>query len=212
MQTVAPILSYAARDARDAPSARTPLRVVQFILALPALVVPFVAFAYSTSPLDCVRSFPLDFEDSILFVLACGFFASFPIVAWQARRLAWDVGPGRRERAALAVVALLATAPITLVLARIGMEVLEDLSQWDSPDWEMAIAAVVGPFVTGVTLAIVRWRRGCAVAAWETLLVTGYLAIAAYCLLALHDGPQLGYWLTLPACASFAIDWLRPRA
>jgi hypothetical protein len=208
------VLSYAA-PANVAAPRWPPLRIAQLVLGLPALAAPFVTFTFNTSPLECVRSWPRDFEDATLFLIGCSFFAAFPIVGWQVRRLAWRTPPGPGERAALGLVALIATLPAALVVARMLMELGNHLNgsiEIHIGETFLMLASTVAPFAAGVALAVVRARRGRWLAAWETLLVAGFLSNAALCLLSFHSDPELGYWLTVSATASFAIDWLRPRA
>jgi hypothetical protein len=205
-----PVLSYAAPQ--DQPTPWTPLRIAQLALGLPGLAAPFVGFTFGTSPLDCVRSWPDDVDDSIFFLLGSAFFTAFPIVAWQIRRLALAAAPRRWERATLATMAVITLLPPTLIVLQMLVQLArswEAAVLWDAGP---TLLSGIAPLAAGVALWIVRRRRGRAIAAMETLLVTGYLANAAMCLLAFHTDPELGYWLTVSATASFAIDWLRPRA
>jgi len=212
VQTVTPILSYAAPA--DAPATRwTPMRVAQLVLALPGLVAPFVVFTFNTSPLDCLRDWD-GFGQPTFFLLGCSFFAAFPIVAWQIRQLARAAAPTPWERVTLAIVALTTLVPVTVIVTIMlygfarHLLLLEADLRWDEV---LILFTGLAPLITGVALSIARRRRGRITAAIETLLVTGYLTNAAMCLLAFHADPELGYWLTVSATASFAIDWLRPR-
>jgi hypothetical protein len=55
------------------------MQVALFLLALPALVTPFVSFTYGTSPIDVVPYVPEWGSDNwILALLAVEFFAAFP--------------------------------------------------------------------------------------------------------------------------------------
>jgi hypothetical protein len=206
-----PILSYAAPG--EAMSRRTPMRVAQLVLALPGLVAPFVVFTLGTSPLDCVKDWD-GFGQPMFLLLGSSFFAAFPIVAWQVRQFARAAAPTPWERAALTIVAVIALAPATAVVSMMVYEFAKQLFPDAELRWDEILMLLAGlaPLVTGVALSIARRRRGQAMAAIETLLVTGYLANAAICLLGFHSDPELGYWLTVSATASFAIDWLRPRA
>ncbi|MEA2735784.1 MAG: hypothetical protein QOE14_2235 [Humisphaera sp.] len=215
-----PLLSYATPgETRRRPGA---LGIVQLVLALPALVVPFVPFTYGTSPLDVVSDLPDDLNvfsisgDYGLFLIGWSFFAAFPITAWKVRQLVRATPPGVWERGVLGTLAVLLTIPATIVIVSMVRSVVDEAlaPQPSRPGLQeiVMIATGMAPLAAGIGLTLWRWlRRRTSVAAIETLLVTGYLTNAAICLLGFFDNPQLGYWLTIPPTAAFALDLLRPR-
>src|SRR3954453_16350347 len=96
-QPAIPLLNYAApATGESARRRRTPMQVALFLLALPALVTPFVTFAYGTSPLDMVPYVPEWNSDNwILALIALTFFTAFPILLWKARQFALPSSPPR---------------------------------------------------------------------------------------------------------------------
>jgi hypothetical protein len=189
------------------------MQAVFFVLALPALLTPFVSFTYGTSPLDVLRELPSYDSEWTLYFIGATFFAAFPIVLWKARRFAWPAPPpGRRQTRALAGVALIVTAPAIIVVARMLREVPQMMRGGNFRGEEIIMLSLaLITLVGGTVLSGWRWRRRGLLAGAETLLVVGYVTITAMCLYAFHDGPQLGYWLTVPATASFAAEALLPR-
>ena len=114
----------------------------------------------------------------------------------------------------MAVVAVIATAPAVVIIAIWLSHIpqgVRDGTAWR--DFVSITLVLLVPLSTGIALTAWRWRwRREFIPALETLLVTGYVAVATMCLFAFRGGPDLGYWLTVPATASFAADMLLPSA
>ena len=220
VQPIAPLVALDYASPLDARPARRAVRrrVALLALALPGLVVPFVNFTYSITPLEVVTDLLSGWlsGEPMIYLLASSYFAAIPIVAWQVRRLAWSATPRRWERVMLFIVAGIATAPATGVVGLMIYQVADDVraSTQPSVDGEAIVMTMCGlaPLALGLALSAWRWRCGKRLAAAESLLVTGYLANAAVCFFAFHDNPDPGYWLSLAPTAAFALDLLRPRS
>ena len=183
------------------------MRLALFVLSLPALVTPFANFTWGTSPFDVLE----DGWDSgwPLYLMALTFFAGFPIVLWKARRLAWATPPARWETRALAVAALLVTVPAVVVVGQMLWDTRQLIGEryMQGNEFCMLSLAIV-TLAGGLFLAAWRWRRRGLLFGLETCLVAGYVTVAAMCLLAFHESPEIGYWLTVAVTASFAAEML----
>src|SRR5688500_7955130 len=170
-------LNYAARPERRG---RWPgMRVALFILSLPALVTPFLSFTWGTSPLDVIEDVPGWNSEWPLYLLALTFFASFPILLWKARRLAWATPPGRWETRALAVVALIVTVPAVMVVGRMLWEVRQTMRAGNMRgDETVMLSLAVVVLAGGLILSAWRWRRRGLLFGIETSLVVGYVTVA----------------------------------
>ena len=190
----------------------TPLQIILFVLALPAVVTPFVSFTWRTSPLEVVSDTPsLTGSNWPLFGVGLSFFAAFPILLWKSRRLLWATPPARWERRVLAVVAVVVTVPAFAVIATMLWELPQAVREGNfRSDGIGTFGVALVTFAGGLILAAMRWRRRNLLAGLETLLLVGFLANAAMCLFAFHDDPEFGYWLTVPVAASFAAEMLLP--
>jgi hypothetical protein len=220
IESIAPAplaLDYASSGDGSRSRHATRRDLARLALALPGLVVPFVDFTYGTSPIEVVIDPPGGSftGDWMIYLLACSFFAAIPIVAWQVRQLAWRATPRRGERVMLTVAALIATAPAVGVVGMMIKQCADEIRTSTPPGVDgqaiLMITTGLAPLAIGFALAAWRWRRAMQIAAAESLLVTGYLANAAMCLLGFHDDPELGYWLAIAPTAAFALDLLRPR-
>jgi hypothetical protein len=208
-----PMLNYAA-PATTATNTRprTPMQIALFVLTLPALMTPFVPFTYGTSPLDAVAHVPA-FGDSdwTLYLIAIIYFAAFPILLWKSRLLLFSSTPRRWERRMLTVTAVIVTAPPLIVIGLMLSDVPELIRDGNFGGDEMLMLSIaLGSLFIGFGGAARRWWRRDGLGGFENLLITGYLTNAAMCLLAFHDNPEMGYWLTAPVAASFAAEMLLP--
>jgi hypothetical protein len=211
-QPTIPLLNYAApATGESARRRRTPMQVALFLLALPAVVTPFVPFAYDSSPVDAVRDVPqFGSDDWILYLVALTFFTGFPILLWKSRLLLLPVAPRWWEWRVLAVVTLIISIPIVIVVGGMLWQVRRGNFSFDSEGMLMlSVALGVPPAAT--TVMALRWRRRGWQAALETLLISGYLTNAAMCLLAFHEYAEIGYWLTVTVAASFAAEMILPQ-
>ena len=211
-QPVIPMLNYAA-PARVATARRpSAVQVALFVLALPALVTPFVRFTFGTSPLDVIADHPSHFSELPLYLCAVTFFAAFPIMLRKGWRLFFPAPPARWTMPAIAVVSLIVNVPAiviaSLMVAQTPGMIRDDTFQRDEAGM---LALILATLVGGSVLALWRWRRRSLIAGVDSFLVVGYLTVMAICLLAFHDDPEVGYWLSVPVAASFAAEMLLPH-
>jgi hypothetical protein len=187
------------------------LQIGLFLLALPALVTPFVSFTYNTSPLEVVDDPPRwGSGEWILYLVALPYFFAFPILLWKARRLVFAITPGRGEQRAVLLSAIGLMIPTLIVLG----EMVSDLPQLiREGKFDSALMLSVAFITLFAGFAAAAWRCRCGdwLGGIEVLLIIGYLSNAGMTLLAFHDRPELGYWLTVPVAASFAAEMLLPR-
>jgi hypothetical protein len=201
------LLSYAEGSARRRPS--SPLRLGLFVLSLPALVTPFVSFTWGTSPVDVVEG-GWDGEWP-LYLMALTIFAGLPIVLWKARRLAWAMPPARWETRVLAVAAVIVTLPAVVIVGRMLWDTGEMMAERNlGGDELLMLSLAVVALAGGLFLSAWRWRRRGLLFGLETCLVVGYVTVAVMCLLAFHEWPETGYWLTVPVTASLGAEMLLP--
>jgi len=206
------MLNYAALapagTTRGRPSA---IQVILFVLALPALVTPFVAFTYGTSPLDVISEERSFFSEWPLYMCAITFFAAFPIVLWKGWRLLVPTPPAPWTMRAMAAVSLIVNVPAIVIAASMVAQTPESIRDDTFQRDEAAMLAfVLATLLGSAFLAAWRWRRRGLLAGVNTFFVGGYLTVMAICLLAFHEDPELGYWLTVPVAASFAAEMLLP--
>ena len=208
-----PVLNYAA-PTTAASGQRTPLQIALFVFALPGLVVPFVSFTYSTSPLDAVTDIPQFGSDMwVFFSLGLTYFFGLPILLWKARRLIFTGPPAQPQRRTLLAVSIVITMPALFVVAWMCRDVPPLIKEGDfTGEMALMLSVALSSLFASIGACMWRWRRRRdALAATEALLVAGYLTNAAMTLLAFHDQPELGYWLAIPVAASFAAELFLPR-
>jgi hypothetical protein len=210
------VLPYATAQ-RD-PARQRVWQILAALSLLPALIAPFVAFTFHTSPYDAAREI---FSSGTLFgsefpleCLGLSFFIIYPLLAWRLRRMLWRRARGMELGIALAG-ALVAIAPACIVAGYILFEVVRSIIAHDSKivpmEW-LSLFGLVGILAGGGTMAI-RIRRRDGAVAIDALLIGAYLANAAFCLLAFHDDADVGDWLTLSAAAILAVQFaLLPAA
>jgi hypothetical protein len=180
------------------------LAILAALLSLPALVVPFVSFAWSDSPLDTVvwvfgGGWGWEFA-----LLGAPFFLGFPIVAAQIARVAsLNIPRGWR-----AVGFALAACSAALSLTFVGRWALEIARQRDSADliaW-MSMFLVPAFLATGAFWVWRTRQTASATARHHLTLATAYLANASMCLVVFRAHSDFGWWLALVACAGIVLD------
>jgi hypothetical protein len=190
------ILAYAADDVTTRRSRAW--RIAWTVSTLPAAVVPVLDFYWSVSPLDVWREFVERGFDAEWMIVCAGltFFVAYPLIAWRLR-LALGRRPGIREsRAAFVAAMLSAGGPVTMIVVAI----------WHIADGSAVEAILLfGTLGGGLVLGgVIAWRcRRHVPAAADALMLGTYLANASFCIYAFRDDPQIGYWLSVAACAIF---------
>jgi hypothetical protein len=197
------VLDYAKPDSEKSPPSRR-RQILLLVLALPALIVPFVPFAYSTSPLDAARALDLrGFPgpgDWGITLLGCGFFVGIVAVLWRGLPVV-GVQLGRRSRTpAMLVATAICWAPFTLINVGLSVATVEHLGSSTLRDalqaWPWIASASFA--VAGIVLAWRLYMTGNSTGAASVALTTPFLANAFPCLIGFYnERADVGYYLAL---------------
>jgi len=202
-----PVLGYRQAEPRE-PGWRGSLLFL--LLILPALVTPFIAFAFGVSPLDVWeetvkenRLFPNE-SAWMLFCFATPFFASAPLVFWKVTLMT----PSRKSRGlciAMWSVAGLCSLPVVGAAIRALLNMVNE-----------GLDAELWPFPVGMGLLALYWvlagvlsSRKQSEQAITMAFYAGYLGNAVYCLGGFHGSTEWGYFITVYIAVVMMADTVR---
>ena len=213
------VLSY---ESSPRPRASRALRRRQWLfllVALPGALVPFLDYAFSTSPLEVaphppISLHPLAFAPDLfdgtgaIYCAAISFFIVFPILLWKLR-LMLGPPPGRWERRFAAGASLICALPPLWLLAMMLRETPDAL--WFPLNAErirMLSVLIICVFVLILTgWSLLRLcRRDRPLHAIEAALFAAYLINSFICLAAFWNDANAGYYVSIPATLCFGIE------
>jgi hypothetical protein len=207
-QPVVNLLAYSSEDTGITAESRV-WRIARCVLFLPGLVVPWMEFTYSSSPMDAIREFfkmihDRQFESYLmLIVIAAGL--SFPAILWGwLVRLIVSTGIGKVERRLVLGAALILILACLSFSAFFLVVVLRD--HGDPEAWML----LTGPAVLVVVSPILWMLRRSPLPHVFPLagLLAGYVSIAGMGLILFADSRDPGWWVTAMLCGVGAADLL----